>query len=89
MLLGRLILWTLMALALAFSGALALLLVIPGEWLLRGWMSRHCVYNCPHCRDAFQLKISDQFKAFMGDEHEVRCPNCGLRSRVKTLRKTG
>jgi DNA-directed RNA polymerase subunit RPC12/RpoP len=71
-------------------GALALLVVIPGVWLLLRWMSRDWAYRCPHCGEAFQLTILDQFKAFnMGDERNVRCPRCGQRSWVKVLRKVG
>jgi DNA-directed RNA polymerase subunit RPC12/RpoP len=69
-------------------GPWALLLIIPGVWLLMRWMSRAWAYRCPQCGEVFQLTTLGQLKAInMGDERNVRCPKCGQRSWVRTLRK--
>jgi uncharacterized Zn-finger protein len=70
-------------------GPIALLLLIPGVWLLMRWMARAWAYRCPLCGELFQLTALVQVTAInMGDERNVKCPKCGKRNWVKVLRKT-
>jgi predicted RNA-binding Zn-ribbon protein involved in translation (DUF1610 family) len=69
-------------------GAAALLLIVPGVWLLLQWMARAWAYRCPNCGEVFQLSPLGQFTAVnMGDERNVKCPSCGKRSWMKILRR--
>jgi len=70
------------------AGILSLLLILPGVWLLMRWMARAFAYRCPECGEVFQLGMLGQFTAVnMGDRRSVRCPRCGKRSVVKTLKR--
>jgi DNA-directed RNA polymerase subunit RPC12/RpoP len=70
-------------------GPIALMLLIPGVWLLMRWMARAWAYRCPQCGELFQLTALGQFTAInMGDERNVKCPKCGKRNWVKVLRKS-
>ena len=69
-------------------GLTALLVVIPGHWLLLQWMAQTFAYRCPECGELFQLTVLEQFTAVnLGSERNVRCTKYGKRNWMKIVRK--
>jgi len=69
-----------------------LLIVLVGMLLLVNWHKQKTAYQCPNCGYIYELSFLQDFAAPHGFDVNgawlyLRCPNCGKRSRTKTLKK--
>ena len=69
-----------------------LLIVLVGMLLLVNWHKQKTAYQCPNCGHIYELSFLQDFAAPHGFDADggwlyLRCPNCGKRSRTKTLKK--